>query len=188
MIPFDSASDDIPRSDEIRALVRDVWDLRMAKLRKSIYLMVREQELHALVSSSTCPPLCHCLLNTACQARHRNICNIREGASLLCWMVFVDIFTYLLVPERVLTWLDNSFLFAKTANLNVFYFWWCCPSFLSILPPGKQPNSYGAEHCAAIPHRSTGSFEYTSKPQYSHFTNHWLHALRIPWNNANWIF
>ena len=35
----------------MRALVKDIWDLRMAKLRKSTDLMVSEQESHALVSS-----------------------------------------------------------------------------------------------------------------------------------------
>ena len=44
-----SASDDIPHSDEIRAIVKDIWDLRVAKLRKSINEMVAEQETHALV-------------------------------------------------------------------------------------------------------------------------------------------
>ena len=44
-----SASDDIPHSDEIRALVKDIWDLRVAKLRKGINEMVAQQESHALV-------------------------------------------------------------------------------------------------------------------------------------------
>ncbi len=44
-----SASDDIPNADEVRALVKDVWDLRLAKLRKSTDLMIRQQETHAKV-------------------------------------------------------------------------------------------------------------------------------------------
>ena len=39
-----SAPDDIQRADEVRALVKDIWDLRLAKLRKSIDLMVTQQE------------------------------------------------------------------------------------------------------------------------------------------------
>ena len=49
-----SASDDIPGADDVRALVKDIWDLRMAKLRKSTDLMVSEQESHALVSRPVC--------------------------------------------------------------------------------------------------------------------------------------
>jgi GINS complex subunit 2 len=47
------ASDDIPHSDEIRALVKDIWDLRVAKLRKGINEMVAQQESHALVNNLT---------------------------------------------------------------------------------------------------------------------------------------
>ena len=39
-----SASDDIQRADEVRALVKDIWDLRLAKLRKSIDVMITQQE------------------------------------------------------------------------------------------------------------------------------------------------
>jgi GINS complex subunit 2 len=44
-----SAPDDIPRADEIRALVKDIWDLRLAKLRRSIDLMVTQQEIFGKV-------------------------------------------------------------------------------------------------------------------------------------------
>ena len=46
-----SASEDVPGADDVRALVKDIWDLRMAKLRKSTDLMVSEQESHAVVRS-----------------------------------------------------------------------------------------------------------------------------------------
>lgn len=49
-----SAPEDVPGADDVRALVKDIWDLRMAKLRKSTDLMVSEQESHALVSGPVC--------------------------------------------------------------------------------------------------------------------------------------
>lgn len=45
-----SASDDIPYADEVRTLIKDIWDLRIAKLRKSIDIMVSQQEVYARVS------------------------------------------------------------------------------------------------------------------------------------------
>ena len=44
-----SAGEDVPRSDEVRALVKDIWDLRVAKLRKSVNIMVLQQETYAKV-------------------------------------------------------------------------------------------------------------------------------------------
>ena len=44
-----SASDDVSRADEVRALVKDIWDLRLAKLRKSTDLMIRQQETYGKV-------------------------------------------------------------------------------------------------------------------------------------------
>uniref|UniRef100_A0A8C0RNK5 GINS complex subunit 2 n=1 Tax=Canis lupus familiaris TaxID=9615 RepID=A0A8C0RNK5_CANLF len=41
------ASDNIPKADEIRTLVKDVWDTRIAKLRVSADSFVRQQEAHA---------------------------------------------------------------------------------------------------------------------------------------------
>ena len=48
-----SASDDIQRADEVRALVKDIWDLRLAKLRKSIDLMVTQQEIFGKVCTTS---------------------------------------------------------------------------------------------------------------------------------------
>lgn len=47
--PFSSAADDIPHADEVRTLIKDIWDLRIAKLRKSIDIMVSQQEVYARV-------------------------------------------------------------------------------------------------------------------------------------------
>lgn len=47
---FFSAADDIPHADEVRTLIKDIWDLRIAKLRKSIDIMVSQQEVYARVS------------------------------------------------------------------------------------------------------------------------------------------
>ncbi|XP_045843457.1 DNA replication complex GINS protein PSF2 isoform X2 [Meles meles] len=47
------ASDNIPKADEIRTLVKDVWDTRMAKLRVSADSFVRQQEAHAKLDNLT---------------------------------------------------------------------------------------------------------------------------------------
>lgn len=44
-----SARDDIPHADEVQTLIKDIWEIRMAKLRKSINIMVQEKETHARV-------------------------------------------------------------------------------------------------------------------------------------------
>ncbi|XP_033626545.1 DNA replication complex GINS protein PSF2-like [Asterias rubens] len=41
------ATDDIPHADEVHTLVKDIWDLRMAKLRQSVDKFVKDQETHA---------------------------------------------------------------------------------------------------------------------------------------------
>ncbi|KAG8536752.1 hypothetical protein GDO81_025744, partial [Engystomops pustulosus] len=48
-----SASDNIPKADEIRTLVKDTWDTRIAKLRLSADSFVREQEAHAKLDNLT---------------------------------------------------------------------------------------------------------------------------------------
>lgn len=53
--PCPSASDNIPRADEIRTLVKDTWDTRMAKLRLSADSFVRQQEAHAKVCQQGSP-------------------------------------------------------------------------------------------------------------------------------------
>ena len=49
-----SAPDNVPRADEIRTLIKDIWDLRIAKLRSSIDVFVKSEATHAKV-------LHHCL-------------------------------------------------------------------------------------------------------------------------------
>lgn len=44
-----SAADNIPKADEIRTLVKDIWDTRIAKLRLSIDSFISQQEAHAKV-------------------------------------------------------------------------------------------------------------------------------------------
>uniref|UniRef100_A0A670IYN0 GINS complex subunit 2 n=1 Tax=Podarcis muralis TaxID=64176 RepID=A0A670IYN0_PODMU len=52
--PFSiSAVDNIPRADEIRTLVKDIWDTRIAKLRLSADSFVRQQEAHARLDNLT---------------------------------------------------------------------------------------------------------------------------------------
>uniref|UniRef100_A0A8C0DRU0 GINS complex subunit 2 n=1 Tax=Balaenoptera musculus TaxID=9771 RepID=A0A8C0DRU0_BALMU len=47
------ASDNIPKADEIRTLIKDVWDTRTAKLRVSADSFVRQQEAHAKLDNLT---------------------------------------------------------------------------------------------------------------------------------------
>lgn len=45
-----SAADDVTDCDEVRMLVKDISDLRAAKLRRSIDEMISQQQLYAKVS------------------------------------------------------------------------------------------------------------------------------------------
>nr|BAC25914.1 unnamed protein product [Mus musculus] len=47
------ASDNIPKADTIRTLIKDLWDTRMAKLRVSADSFVRQQEAHAKLDNMT---------------------------------------------------------------------------------------------------------------------------------------
>ncbi|XP_014846947.1 PREDICTED: DNA replication complex GINS protein PSF2 [Poecilia mexicana] len=47
------ASDNIPKADEIRTLVKDIWDTRVAKLRLSADSFIRQQEAHAQLDNLT---------------------------------------------------------------------------------------------------------------------------------------
>nr|XP_022344701.1 DNA replication complex GINS protein PSF2-like isoform X1 [Crassostrea virginica] len=47
------ATDDIPHADEIRTLVKDIWDLRIAKLRSSIDTFVKSEATHAKLNFLT---------------------------------------------------------------------------------------------------------------------------------------
>ncbi|XP_059178053.1 DNA replication complex GINS protein PSF2-like [Physella acuta] len=46
-------TDDIPKADEIRTLVKDIWDLRIAKLRSSIDVFVKSDVSHAKLNYLT---------------------------------------------------------------------------------------------------------------------------------------
>lgn len=48
-VSFRSASENIPKADEIRTLVKDIWDTRIAKLRLSADSFISQQEAHAKV-------------------------------------------------------------------------------------------------------------------------------------------
>jgi len=47
------AINDIPHADEIRTLVKDIWDLRMAKLRSSIDTFTKSDSTHAKLNHLT---------------------------------------------------------------------------------------------------------------------------------------
>lgn len=48
-----SAMDDVPKADELRTLVKDIWDLRIAKLRKSIDSFMSSDSMVAKVNNLT---------------------------------------------------------------------------------------------------------------------------------------
>ncbi|XP_053934480.1 DNA replication complex GINS protein PSF2 isoform X2 [Cuculus canorus] len=67
------ASDNIPKADEIRTLVKDTWDTRIAKLRLSADSFVRQQEAHAKPSQALAQLLerfCTGYVQTHTTARH----------------------------------------------------------------------------------------------------------------------
>ena len=46
-----SAADNVVKADEIRTLVKDVWDIRMAKLRSSVDVFLKSDATHAKVDT-----------------------------------------------------------------------------------------------------------------------------------------
>ncbi|XP_046840661.1 DNA replication complex GINS protein PSF2-like [Xenia sp. Carnegie-2017] len=50
---LNSARDDIPHANEVQNLVKDIWEIRMAKMRKSMNIMVQEKETHARLDNLT---------------------------------------------------------------------------------------------------------------------------------------
>lgn len=47
------AADDIPRTDEIRTIIKDIWDIRMSKLRSSMDDMIKKSAMYAAVDNLT---------------------------------------------------------------------------------------------------------------------------------------
>ncbi|KAK9873339.1 hypothetical protein WA026_022144 [Henosepilachna vigintioctopunctata] len=47
------APDDLIRANEIRTLVKDIWDIRMSKLRSSVDLLIKEKSSYAAVDNLT---------------------------------------------------------------------------------------------------------------------------------------
>lgn len=50
---LDCAPDDIPRSDEVRTIVKDIWDNRMSKIRSSMDTLVRTDGMYAALDNLT---------------------------------------------------------------------------------------------------------------------------------------
>uniref|UniRef100_G3MNK0 DNA replication complex GINS protein PSF2 n=2 Tax=Amblyomma TaxID=6942 RepID=G3MNK0_AMBMU len=50
---FDVGAADIPNASEVRTLVKDIWDIRQAKLRSSVDAFVKSDEVHARVDHLT---------------------------------------------------------------------------------------------------------------------------------------
>lgn len=47
------ASDDIPRGNEIRTIIKDIWDIRMSKIRSSVNKLVNGMDSYADVRNLT---------------------------------------------------------------------------------------------------------------------------------------
>lgn len=81
------ASDDIPRANEIRTIIKDIWDIRMSKLRSSVDLLIRSSGSYAAVDNLTImeinlirPILPHALdqiyrMQKVCHIFERNVYN-----------------------------------------------------------------------------------------------------------------
>ncbi|XP_067010466.1 probable DNA replication complex GINS protein PSF2 [Anabrus simplex] len=52
------AAEDIPRSDEIRTIIKDIWDMRMSKLRSSVDAFIKAGGSHAKVDHLTTLEIC----------------------------------------------------------------------------------------------------------------------------------
>ena len=68
VLRLSSAAENIPRADLIRTLIKDIWDLRTAKLRSSIDTFIRSDTTHAKVNDAvdiTCGSLSHYLVYVA---------------------------------------------------------------------------------------------------------------------------
>lgn len=50
---LECASDDIPRADEIRTIVKDIWDIRMSKIRSSVDILIKGAGFYAAVDHLT---------------------------------------------------------------------------------------------------------------------------------------
>ncbi|KAF5308720.1 hypothetical protein FQR65_LT06081 [Abscondita terminalis] len=47
------AYDDIPKADEIRTIIKDIWDIRMSKLRRSLNTLVKNGSSYAALDNLT---------------------------------------------------------------------------------------------------------------------------------------
>ncbi|CAH1957684.1 unnamed protein product [Acanthoscelides obtectus] len=52
-ILLDCASDDIPRADEIRTIIKDIWDIRMSKIRTSVNKLIKNADSYAGLDNLT---------------------------------------------------------------------------------------------------------------------------------------
>lgn len=50
---LECAPDDIPRADEVRTIIKDIWDIRMSKIRSSVTKLVKNSDFYAAVDNLT---------------------------------------------------------------------------------------------------------------------------------------
>ncbi|CAG9864566.1 unnamed protein product [Phyllotreta striolata] len=50
---LDCAPDDIPNADEVKVIIKDIWDMRMSKIRSSVTKLVKNSDFYAAVDNLT---------------------------------------------------------------------------------------------------------------------------------------
>ncbi|XP_014204501.1 DNA replication complex GINS protein PSF2 [Copidosoma floridanum] len=70
---LNAAADDIPEADKIRTAVKDIWDLRMSKLRSSVIKFVESESMYAKLDHLTAMEInsIRSLLPNALDVMHR---------------------------------------------------------------------------------------------------------------------
>ena len=75
-----AAPEQIPHADEVRTLIKDIWDIRLAKLYKSVDLMIKDQEPVAQIDNLTLSEMnqVRTLLLPALDAMHDMRCYVTQ--------------------------------------------------------------------------------------------------------------
>lgn len=74
---FDVTAADIPDASEVQTLIKDIWDIRLAKLRSSVDAFVRSDEVHARIDHLTVMEINTMRQLLAAALRHLN--RLRQG-------------------------------------------------------------------------------------------------------------
>ena len=87
---LDCASEDIPRAEEIRTIVKDIWDIRMSKIRSSVDTLVKSTGSYAAVDHLTLMeinsirPILPCALDQLYRMKKVNFTHGKFCFKLMC--------------------------------------------------------------------------------------------------------